>query len=120
VSDSRGFRLLGLALLGLAIMAGALLGLMAARASGPAVVTRHGVNTDRHATATEQSRAKSNRYGTQLAPASERVNVTLKRGLRSGLLFDVRTGEVLWRPRAMTRRSRSPSTLPALNEGSSR
>lgn len=35
-------------------------------------------------------------YGSQPAPAAERVNLQLKRGLRSGLLFDVRTGAVLW------------------------
>lgn len=35
-------------------------------------------------------------YGSQAAPAAERVNLRLKRGLRSGLLFDVRTGAVLW------------------------
>jgi serine-type D-Ala-D-Ala carboxypeptidase (penicillin-binding protein 5/6) len=35
-------------------------------------------------------------YGLQAEPAAERVNLRLKRGLRSGLLFDVRTGAVLW------------------------
>jgi D-alanyl-D-alanine carboxypeptidase len=91
----------GLALLGLVITAGALLGLMAARASGPAPVAPHrasGVGRRAAgATASERSGGAVNPYGTQLAPASERVNVTLRRRLRSGLLFDVRTGEVLWR-----------------------
>jgi D-alanyl-D-alanine carboxypeptidase (penicillin-binding protein 5/6) len=35
-------------------------------------------------------------YGAQAAPAGERVELKLRRGLRSGLLFDVRTGAVLW------------------------
>jgi D-alanyl-D-alanine carboxypeptidase len=35
-------------------------------------------------------------YGVLPAPPSERVNVHLKLRLRSGLLFDVRTGRVLW------------------------
>ena len=35
-------------------------------------------------------------YGTRPAPANELVNVRLKLALKSGLLFDVRTGEVLW------------------------
>jgi D-alanyl-D-alanine carboxypeptidase (penicillin-binding protein 5/6) len=35
-------------------------------------------------------------YAAQLAPARERVNVRFRRGLRSGLLFDVSTGKVMW------------------------
>ena len=35
-------------------------------------------------------------YGLGLAPPQKRVNVHLRLGLRSGLLFDVRTGQVLW------------------------
>jgi serine-type D-Ala-D-Ala carboxypeptidase (penicillin-binding protein 5/6) len=35
-------------------------------------------------------------YGSQPAPVAERINPRLQRGLRSGLLFDVRTGAVLW------------------------
>jgi D-alanyl-D-alanine carboxypeptidase len=35
-------------------------------------------------------------YGVALAPASERVQIRLRAPLRSGLLFDVRTGQVLW------------------------
>jgi serine-type D-Ala-D-Ala carboxypeptidase (penicillin-binding protein 5/6) len=34
--------------------------------------------------------------GYALAPTHRALNVNFKRGLRSGLLFDVRTGEVLW------------------------
>jgi D-alanyl-D-alanine carboxypeptidase len=36
-------------------------------------------------------------YGIELAPPGERVQVRFKQPLRSGLLFDVRTGRVLWR-----------------------
>lgn len=96
----RGRGRAGLALLGLVIMAGALLGLMAARASGPTAVALRDVGRSAGAhrvTAGERSAPSPSRYGTQLAPASERVNVSIKLGLRSGLLFDVRTGEVLWR-----------------------
>jgi D-alanyl-D-alanine carboxypeptidase len=35
-------------------------------------------------------------YGIALAPAGERVRFNPKLGLRSGLLFDVRSGRVLW------------------------
>jgi serine-type D-Ala-D-Ala carboxypeptidase (penicillin-binding protein 5/6) len=35
-------------------------------------------------------------YGALAAPAGERVELRLRRGLRSGLLFDVRTGAALW------------------------
>jgi D-alanyl-D-alanine carboxypeptidase len=35
-------------------------------------------------------------YGIALAPPTERVRVSFKRGLHSGLLFDVPTGQVLW------------------------
>jgi D-alanyl-D-alanine carboxypeptidase (penicillin-binding protein 5/6) len=42
-------------------------------------------------------------YGMKAAPAQEHVNVRLKLGLKSGLLFDVRNGAVLW--------SRNPSRI---------
>ena len=35
-------------------------------------------------------------YGTRLAPPAERVGVQIKQGLVSGLLFNVRSGQVLW------------------------
>jgi serine-type D-Ala-D-Ala carboxypeptidase (penicillin-binding protein 5/6) len=35
-------------------------------------------------------------YGAGLAPARERVNVRFAKALRSGVLFDVRTGRLLW------------------------
>src|SRR5262249_49498809 len=35
-------------------------------------------------------------YGIALAPAAQRVNVKLKLPLKSGVLFDVNSGQVLW------------------------
>src|SRR5204863_1472980 len=62
-----------------------LLGLMAARASGPAIPVHFKVV--RHA-------PQPPPYGS--APAPRHVHVRFKLGLRSGLLFNVRTGQVLW------------------------
>lgn len=69
-----------------------LLALMAARASGPA--PSHRLMT------MKPPPPPPSPYGS--APAPEQVHVHLKLGLTSGLLFDVRTGKVLWarRPRA--------------------
>jgi D-alanyl-D-alanine carboxypeptidase (penicillin-binding protein 5/6) len=39
-------------------------------------------------------------YGAGLAPARERVNVRFAKALRSGVLFDVRSGRLLWDRRA--------------------
>jgi serine-type D-Ala-D-Ala carboxypeptidase (penicillin-binding protein 5/6) len=39
---------------------------------------------------------KRSSYGSQAVPVAERVALRLRGGLRSGLLFDVRTGGVLW------------------------
>ena len=35
-------------------------------------------------------------YGIALAPPAQRVSINLKLPLKSGLLFDVNTGKVLW------------------------
>ena len=72
------------AVLAIAISLAVLLGLMAATASGPAAPAhiRHFV---RHTPPP---------YAT--VPAPQRVHVHFKLGLRSGLLFNVRTGQVLW------------------------
>ena len=80
----------------LVLTAGALLGLMAARATGPAttVFPREGVATAKHP-ATPPKPARSN-YGVALAPPAQRISTKLKLPLRSGLLFDVNTGKVLW------------------------
>jgi D-alanyl-D-alanine carboxypeptidase len=70
------------------LVLGALLGLMAGRASGPSapVVTHHVV-----AKAPAPIRSS---YGIALAP--RQISVHLKLPLKTGLLFDVRTGRVLW------------------------
>jgi D-alanyl-D-alanine carboxypeptidase len=76
-------------------MGGALLGLMAPRASGPARVALR----REPKTATKQAAPLRSRYGLVLAPPSERVNLRIRLGLRSGILFDVPTGQVLWERR---------------------
>ncbi len=91
----RGLRIAGFTVLGLVVMGGVLLGLMASRASGPAKVALR----RKPSTATDQTAPVRSQYGLVLAPPSERVNVGIKLGLRSGMLFDVRTGEVLWQRR---------------------
>jgi D-alanyl-D-alanine carboxypeptidase (penicillin-binding protein 5/6) len=52
------------------------------------------------ASATAAPRATSVRHEYVLAPASRRVQVRSKLPVRSGLLFNVRTGRVLWERRA--------------------
>ena len=71
---------------------GVLLGLMQAQAGGP---TRLRFRSQ-HATESPPPRPRRSQYGTLLAPADEQVKLSLGRGLRSGMLFDVQTGEVLW------------------------
>jgi serine-type D-Ala-D-Ala carboxypeptidase (penicillin-binding protein 5/6) len=82
---------LGFALLGLIVLGAVLLGLLAARTTGP---TRIAVPR-RHTRAPSTAGLRS-QYGTLLAPASEQVTFHPRLGLRSGMLFDVQTGEVLW------------------------
>ena len=78
------------------VTAAALLGFMAARANGPATVppARPSVATAKHATLPPAPVRGS--YGIALAPSAQRVQAKLKLGLKSGLLFDVNTGRVLW------------------------
>lgn len=91
-------------------MGGALLVLLPSRAAGPASVTFRspGGSAGRHAVQGASAVAPPSgsrlivtrsQYGVRPAPAAERVSVKLKLPLRSGLLFDVRTGEVLWQRR---------------------
>jgi D-alanyl-D-alanine carboxypeptidase len=77
-----------LAPLALVLALGALLGLMAGRASGPPAphVARHVV--------TKAAAPIRSSYG--IAPAPRQISVHLKLPLKTGLLFDVRTGRVLW------------------------
>ena len=72
------------AVLAIVVFLAVLLGLMAARASGPAIPT--------HTKAVAHHTPPP--YAT--TPAPQRVHVHLKLGLRAGLLFNVRTGQVLW------------------------
>lgn len=87
-----------LALLAIVLAAALLLSLMASTASGPSIVQRV-ARAPHHAGnegAAEQPAVPPPAYGSQMAPPSERVSVHLKLPLRAGLLFDVRTGQVLW------------------------
>ncbi len=70
----------------------ALLGLLVSEATGPSIVPQT-IPISRPAPA--QAPARSS-YGVAAAPAADRVTVKLKTALRSGLLFDVNTGRVLW------------------------
>jgi D-alanyl-D-alanine carboxypeptidase (penicillin-binding protein 5/6) len=73
----------------------ALLAFMASAASGPSTT---GARTQQRAPAVPHSRTAPppDLYGVAPAPAAQRVKVRLKPAFQSGLLFDVRTGKVLW------------------------
>lgn len=79
-------------ILGLVVLAGVLLGIAAGRANGPTNVVFRRTHTARRANGTPVR----GEYGITPAPPSERVDVSFKNGLRSGLMFDVATGQVLW------------------------
>jgi serine-type D-Ala-D-Ala carboxypeptidase (penicillin-binding protein 5/6) len=83
--------------IGLVVLtAGALLGLMAARATGPATIAFPGATpaTAKHPAAPPKP-VRSD-YGIALAPPAQQIHVKLKLPLKSGVLFDVNTGHVLW------------------------
>jgi D-alanyl-D-alanine carboxypeptidase (penicillin-binding protein 5/6) len=67
----------------------ALLAFMAARAAGPTKIRVRAIRHHRDAPAHSS-------YATQLAPAPEQVRIAVHLPLRSGLVFDVSTGKVLW------------------------
>jgi serine-type D-Ala-D-Ala carboxypeptidase (penicillin-binding protein 5/6) len=73
----------------------ALLVVMAASASGPSTPTAHAIARKPQPTAPAPPKPKP--YGT--VPSPHQVTVRLKLPLTSGLLFDVRTGHVLWQRR---------------------
>jgi D-alanyl-D-alanine carboxypeptidase len=81
-----------LALLGVVILIGVLLGLTAGRASGPTRVVIRKASV-RHRPNPAELRSD---YGMVPAPPAEQLRFSFKRGLRSGLLFEVPTGRVLW------------------------
>lgn len=93
--DHRGLRVARVVLLVVVLCLVALLVFMAQRASGPAVA-RPG--TGGHAAASAPIRGD---YG--IAAAASSVRVQMNQPVRSGLLFDVRTGRVFWErnPEAM-------------------
>jgi serine-type D-Ala-D-Ala carboxypeptidase (penicillin-binding protein 5/6) len=98
-----GRRVAVLALGVLVFTAAALLGFMAAQASGPDTVplaTPSAATAKRAAPPPAPVRGD---YGIALAPPAQRVQLKLKLALKSGLLFDVTTGQVLW--------ERNPSEL---------
>jgi serine-type D-Ala-D-Ala carboxypeptidase (penicillin-binding protein 5/6) len=76
----------------LVLGAAALLAFMAPIAAGP---TTSGFRATRAAAATPGPN-QDDGYGSALAPARERVNPRFKLPLASGVLFDVRSGRVLW------------------------
>lgn len=97
---------MGFALVAVVATLAVLLALLDSRASGPASLRfprRGAAATARTASgagagdaAAAQPATNRSQYGVLPAPASERVNPHLTLPLRSGLLFDVRTGAVLW------------------------
>ncbi|HET6868613.1 MAG TPA: serine hydrolase [Solirubrobacteraceae bacterium] len=90
----RVLRRTGRALLVLLLAAVALLALMAARAQGPATIALEAPVIPHVKPAVLKPQRGS--YGIAPAPADEQVTVKHKLPLRSGLLFDVNTGQVLW------------------------
>jgi serine-type D-Ala-D-Ala carboxypeptidase (penicillin-binding protein 5/6) len=81
-----------LAILAIVLAAAASLAFMASQARGPALIAFRG----RITAARAQPKPVRGDYGLVSAPAADRVSVNLKLSLTSGLLFDVRTGQVLW------------------------
>jgi D-alanyl-D-alanine carboxypeptidase len=69
-----------------------------AGSTGPALRSRTKAKTPRPTTPATPTVRPSvpAAYGIALAPSSERVQIHLREALRSGLLFDLRTGQVLW------------------------
>jgi D-alanyl-D-alanine carboxypeptidase len=82
----------GFIMLGLVVLGGVLLGITAGRASGPSKVVFRRTHT---ASAGGGVPVRGD-YGVAVAPAGDRVSVSFKHGPRSGLLFEVPTGQVMW------------------------
>jgi serine-type D-Ala-D-Ala carboxypeptidase (penicillin-binding protein 5/6) len=90
-----GLHLVALAVLAVVLAVAALLAFMVSQAAGPASVVL------RPAIPAARARPKAavpvrGDYGLVPAPAAERVSVNLKLPLKSGLLFNVLNGQVLW------------------------
>lgn len=88
----------GMAVLAAVAGAVALLAFMARDAAGPGapVVGGAAAATTKAAVTPRKAHSEFSRYATRPAPPGERVGVQIKHGLRSGLLFNVRSGQVLW------------------------
>ncbi len=96
---ARRRRRLRYASLGAAIAVVTLLALMASRASGPALTGSRGARNSaslRATTSRPRLPPPRNAYGSVPAPAAQQVRERLKLPLRSGLLFNVNTGRVMW------------------------
>ncbi|HSC03542.1 MAG TPA: serine hydrolase [Solirubrobacteraceae bacterium] len=91
----RVLRRTGRALSVLLLAAVALLALMAARAQGPATIAPKTPLIPVHVKPAPLKPQRGS-YGIAPAPADEQVAVKRGLRLRSGLLFDVNTGQVLW------------------------
>jgi len=88
--------LIALAIGVLVLTAGALLGLMAARATGPARTAFPGENVVTARRPATPPKPVRGGYGIALARPAQRISTKLKLPLKSGLVFDVNTGKVLW------------------------
>ena len=91
---ARRRRMIRYGLLALAVVVVALLVFMVQGASGPGSHTTHPPARTHQAAGAVKAAAGRADYG--IALAKVRVPVGLKKGLKSGMLFDVRTGKVLW------------------------
>ncbi len=80
-------------LLAVVLAVALLLGLMPSAASGPASA---GIAHQVLARTERSAKPQLPSYGWKFAPAAQRVMVKLKLPLTSGLLFNVRTGRILW------------------------
>jgi serine-type D-Ala-D-Ala carboxypeptidase (penicillin-binding protein 5/6) len=78
------------------LTAGVLLGLMVAKASGPATIAVQRVHIITAKKPARPAAPVRSNYGLALAAPAQRVSVNLKLPLKSGVLFDVTTGRVLW------------------------
>ncbi len=80
----------------LALTAGVLLVLLVATAAGPAPVVAKSRALPTARRPARPAAPVRGSYGIALAPRSQRVSVNLKLPLKSGILFDVNSGRLLW------------------------
>jgi D-alanyl-D-alanine carboxypeptidase (penicillin-binding protein 5/6) len=94
VRKARRHRRIRYGLLVVVLGVAALLVLMAEVASGPGTRTIRPPARDAHAARAVKAATGRADYG--VTPAKVQVPVRLEKGLKSGMLFDVRTGRILW------------------------